>query len=98
MDGPAAIAPPGKAHVEPCPDCREQINLNCPECEGSGAIIYRACPHCGDLGWAYCNGRNDEAGMTCQLGCGHTWVATEPGWLVQHRSRTDSATSVCGDP
>lgn len=86
MDNPPpAAAPPGKAHVEPCPDCRNRIDPNCPECDGTGLIIYKACPRCGDLGWAYNNGRNDRAGMTCQLSCGYAWGAINPGWRAQQR-------------
>lgn len=86
MDGPAVIAPPGKAHVEQCPDCRHHINPDCPECEGTGLVIYRACPRCGDLGWVYRNGRSDQRGMICRLGCGYTWSAIDPAWRIQHRS------------
>ena len=84
MEDPGTIAHPGKAHVEPCPDCRERISPDCPECEGTGLTIYRACPSCGDLGWAYRNGRNDQAGMICQLGCGSVWTTMDPGWRAQH--------------
>ena len=62
-----------------------RIDPDCPECDGTGLIIYRACPRCGDLGWAYRNGRNDQAGMICQLGCGYAWTATDPGWAIQQR-------------
>ena len=39
-------------------------------------IRFTTCPQCGDIGWAYRNGRNDQAGMICQLGCGYAWAAT----------------------
>lgn len=86
MDDPAVTAPASKAHIERCTDCRERIDPDCPECQGSGLIVYRTCPRCGDLGWAYRNGRNDQAGMICQLSCGYSWTTMDPGWLVQHRS------------
>lgn len=86
MDYPAAaLPPPGRAHLERCPDCRHRTDPHCPDCEGTGLILYRVCPRCGDLGWAYRNGRNDNAGMTCQLGCGYTWTADDPGWIIQQR-------------
>jgi len=83
MNHPAALTPPGRAHVERCPDCQNHRDPDCPDCGGTGLIVYRACPRCGDLGWAYRNGRNDTAGMTCQLSCGYSWTADDPGWMVQ---------------
>ena len=86
MDYPAAaLPPPGRAHVERCPDCRTRADPDCPDCEGTGLIIYRACPRCGDIGRAYRDGRNEKGAMVCQLGCGYAWTVDYPGWAIQQR-------------
>ena len=81
------LRPPGRAQVEPCPDCREgrdDHGNHCTECAGAGCQIWKACPRCGDIGFDYLNGHNDTGGMHCRLGCGHQWTAQDPAWLIQH--------------
>jgi len=77
------VMPPGKAHIMPCPDCRGSTGQSCYVCHGTGSILMRACPLCGDPGWDYTNGLDDHDGMACRLGCGYQWSATDPGWRAQ---------------
>ena len=77
------ITPPGKGRIITCPDCNGTPGQDCPECEGHGRYIMRACPLCGDPAWDYNNGVNDHDGMTCRNSCGYTWTRTDPGWRVQ---------------
>ena len=76
-------APPGKARVEPCPDCHGTQGLPCHECRGQGQLLHRACPLCGSPAWDYVNGADDRQGMACRTGCGYTWTAADPGWRAQ---------------
>jgi hypothetical protein len=82
------VQPPGRARVEGCPDCRgtgqNRRGAECYECEGAGALIWHACPRCGDGAWRYTNGVNDDQGMQCaDLRCGYRWGPDDPGWLAQ---------------
>jgi hypothetical protein len=86
MSYPAAIAPPGRALIETCPDCTGTGSYRgeeCLMCEGTGRCLLRACPACGDVGWDYVNGVDDSEGMACRLGCGYRWLRDDPGWLAQ---------------
>ncbi len=76
------VTPPGRAIIEKCPDCKGRPG-GCRDCDGRGSILWRACPRCGDVAWDFVNGRNDEDGMACQIGCGYRWTADDPGWLLQ---------------
>ena len=77
------VTPPGKARITPCPECNGQPGRPCHECHGQGTLLQRACPLCGDLAWDYINGQNEDAGMTCRLGCGYHWSAEDVGWIAQ---------------
>ncbi len=77
------LLPPGRAHIEGCPDCRGVTGLRCPECRGTARIVYRACPRCGDIAWDFVNGYSDENGMACRISCGYRWTADDPAWLAQ---------------
>ncbi|HVB45657.1 MAG TPA: hypothetical protein VNF47_23530 [Streptosporangiaceae bacterium] len=79
----AAVTPPGKAHVIPCPDCKGIAGQSCYECHGDGRLLMRACPLCGDLGWDYINGIDDRQGMACRLACGYRWTADDAAWRAQ---------------
>lgn len=79
----ADITPPGRAQLVPCPDCDGAPARSCHECHGTGSILLRACPLCGDLGWDYVNGTDDRDGMVCGLGCGYRWPAHDPAWQAQ---------------
>lgn len=83
MTAPASPAPPGKARIKNCPDCKGTPGRDCPDCEGRGQILWRSCPRCGDPAWDYINGRDDTNGMACRINCGHTWTATDSAWLAQ---------------
>jgi hypothetical protein len=78
---------PGLARIEACTDCTSGIDLDgdpSVNCNATGSQIWRACPRCGDLAFEYINGHDENAGMSCSLGCGYHWTADDPGWLVQH--------------
>jgi len=77
------VHPTGRAKIEPCPECRGVTGQACYECHGSGVILVRVCPACGNPGWDYINGLDDRDGMTCSSGCGHRWNADDRAWLVQ---------------
>jgi hypothetical protein len=79
----AEVAPPGKARVVPCPDCQGVTGQSCYECHGTGGILMRACPLCGDAGWDFVNGTNERDGMACRTGCGYRWSADDAGWRAQ---------------
>ena len=81
------IAPPGRAQIARCPDCR---GGGCSDCKGTGKVLWRACPKCGDIGFDFINGRTEQDGMVCRLGCGHRWTADDPGWLAQRLPRSGS--------
>lgn len=78
-----AITPPGKARILPCPECKGVGGQDCLECHGHGWHLMRACPLCGDPGWDYVNGADDRDGMACNIHCGYTWGADDPGWQGQ---------------
>jgi hypothetical protein len=77
------VTPPGKGRIITCPDCRGEPGRDCPECQGQGRYIRRACPLCGDVSWDYVNGRTDRDGMACRISCGYTWTADDPAWRAQ---------------
>jgi hypothetical protein len=66
------------------PDCKGTPGLDCPECEGTGKIIYRTCPRCGDIAWDYINDRREMVG---RISFGYQWTANDPGWLLQQLPR-----------
>ena len=70
------VTPPGKGRIITCPDCNGTPGRDCPECDGKGRYIMRACPLCGDPAWDYNNGVNDHDGMTCRNNCGYTWTSS----------------------
>jgi hypothetical protein len=81
---PAAevVAIPGKGRVARCYECDggDDCGEPCLECDGTGYLVARACPRCGDAGmWQYIDGR---AAMSCRR-CSATWTAADPGWLAQ---------------
>jgi hypothetical protein len=74
------LTAPGRAVIKACPDCK---GAGCEDCKGTGRELWRACPACGDLGWVFVAGdRSEASGMAC--GCGFTWAAGHPGWVIQH--------------
>jgi hypothetical protein len=74
------VALPGRAVISDCSACRGR---GCADCGGSGKVLWRACPKCGDIGFDYLNGRDEADGMVCQVGCGFKWAADDPRWLAQ---------------
>ena len=66
--------------IENCPECKGAPGRDCCECHGTGKILRRACPLCGDIAWDYVNGVNDRDGMACRISCGYRWTASDPGW------------------
>lgn len=79
-----ALEPPGLARITRCPECLGEPGHDCRECHGTGRIVYRACPRCGDIGWDFLNGRDEADGMACRMGCGWRWSSDDPGWVIQH--------------
>ena len=77
------IAPPGKARVMTCPECKGAREPDCVSCHGNGRLLIRAYPQCGDIGWDYVNGNDDRGGMACRISCGYTWAAADPAWAAQ---------------
>ncbi|MGO9297639.1 MAG: hypothetical protein ACLP52_27785 [Streptosporangiaceae bacterium] len=88
---PAVTPPPGRAVIENCPGCKGTPGRDCCECNGTGKILWRACPLCGDIAWDYVNGVNDRDGMACRISCGYRWTASDPGWLAQRLPSTPRA-------
>ncbi len=82
-DRALAVTPPGKAQTEACPECQGAAGLDCYRCQGTGRILWRACPLCGDISWDCINGQDDRDGMACRISCGYRWTAQDPGWLAQ---------------
>jgi hypothetical protein len=84
MSATAELAPPGLARISRCYECGGTGGA-CRECEGTGRLLWRACPQCGGTAsWDFVNGRDDAAGMVCRLPrCGYRWTAEDPGWLIQ---------------
>jgi len=79
----ATVSPPGKGIIVTCPECKGVAGKRCHECQGQGRYVTRACPLCGDPGWDYVNGINDQDGMACRIGCGYRWAADDLGWRAQ---------------
>ena len=76
------VAPPGRAHIEECPDCERGIRRGapCDFCDGTGWQVWKACPRCGDTAmWRHLD---DRTRMHCQA-CSATWGTDYPGWLAQ---------------
>jgi len=79
-DTATGLVPPGRAQITQCPDCHGSPGSDCPECDGTGKILYRACPRCGDIAWDYISDRQE---MACRISCGYTWTADAPAWRLQ---------------
>lgn len=79
---PPVLAPPGKAQIDNCPECKGVPGLPCRDCGGTGKHLWRACPLCGNIGWDYLPGTNRQR-MACRIGCGFEWGTDHPGWLAQ---------------
>jgi hypothetical protein len=79
-DTATGLVPPGRAQITQCPDCHGSPGSDCPECDGTGKILYRACPRCGDIAWDYISDRQE---MACRISCGCRWTADDPGWQIQ---------------
>ncbi len=83
--------PPGKAVIRHCQACDgrghhsyQGNTYQCRDCEGRGRALWRACPNCSAIDWDFLNGRTEEGGMACRVGCGYVWRADHPAWVVQH--------------
>ena len=74
------VQPPGKAVITTCQDCG---GAGCGHCGSTGRTLWKACPRCGDIGFDFINGRDQDQGMICRLGCGYKWAADDPRWLAQ---------------
>ena len=74
------VQPPGKAVITTCQDCG---GAGCGHCGSTGRTLWKACPRCGDIGFDFINGRDQDQGMICRLGCGYKWSADDPRWLAQ---------------
>jgi hypothetical protein len=78
------MLPPGRAQIMRCDGCggrrRDGQGSECPDCEGTGRQVWRACPRCGDIGY-------DQVGdgqYACRISCGYRWDETDPRWQIQH--------------
>ena len=78
--------PPGRAVILPCGGCAAKGSYTyggetyaCPDCQGRGQALWRACPACGDVAF-------DKRGQmyVCAAGCGYRWGEDHPAWLAQH--------------
>jgi hypothetical protein len=74
------VAPLGKAVMAACPDCS---GSGCSHWHSTGKTLRKACPRCGDIGFDYRSGHDQDQGMICRLGCGYKWSADDPRWLAQ---------------
>jgi len=85
------VRAPGTAHLADCPDCEHGSDGGepCLKCDGTGTVVWHACPGCGDLGWQYTEGRVRMACRACRM----DWSADHPGWLAQ---RLPAAMAVAG--
>jgi AAA domain len=67
--GPDALLAVDEGSMMSTPDVAALVNQ---------AALMRACPKCGDIGFDFVNGCNDEAGMWCRLACEFKWPADGP--------------------
>jgi hypothetical protein len=49
----------------------------------TGSSSSALAPQCGDIGWDYINGLDDQGGMVCRISCGYQWIASDLGWRAQ---------------
>lgn len=78
------LLPPGLAHVKTCDYCdgrgRDLTGVKCIDCGGTGNVLWRACPACGDIAWD----RLPDGTYACRVSCGARWTKDHPGWRIQH--------------
>jgi hypothetical protein len=80
------LVPPGRAQLDPWPDCTRGHDANgslCCECDGTGYLPWKAHPQCGDIGFDHINGHGQTSGMHCRLGRGYQRTTEEPSWVIQ---------------
>jgi hypothetical protein len=77
------LNPPGKAVVTRCGACSGagvDGSSRCRDCDGTGKMLYRACPRCGDIGFD----KMPDGTFACRISCGYRWTAEDPGWVIQY--------------
>jgi hypothetical protein len=84
MEDIKALGPPGRAKITHCGGCdgRGYYGIDrtkCPDCDGTGNQIWRACPRCGDIAWD----KLSDGTYHCRISCGHTWTEDDPLWQIQ---------------
>ena len=98
-----AVLAPGRAVVAPCSTCKRSGRLDgypCYDCEGTGWMVWKACPKCGDQGFRFVNGRNDRDGCAClrvalpgdgmtragwRSGCRTSWSLKQGSYLARQQ-------------
>jgi hypothetical protein len=77
------IGPPGRARITRCGGCSGRgwygRGYECPDCEGTGWQLWKACPRCGDIGWD----RVGDGQYACRISCGYRWGEDDPAWQAQ---------------
>jgi hypothetical protein len=80
MPVPTTQRPPAPAALLARRGCgssaHPRAGVDCPKCDGTGKILYRARRCCGDIAWDY---SNDQREMACHINCGYQWT---PGHLL----------------